>query len=157
VQAAVDWFCREKGHAPVGVMGYGEGGLLALYGAALDPRIRGVAISGSYGSRSQAWGEPIYLNVWGLLPAVHDAELTFLLGGRPLLVEVSKGPELSGPPASRAGRAGAAPGRLAATDMKIVAAGTDRAAEILRQLQPVFGVQAIMANSSLLLGGTGIG
>ena len=39
--AAVDWFDREAeaGSRTIGVIGYGEGGLLALYAAALDPRI----------------------------------------------------------------------------------------------------------------------
>ena len=40
VLAAVDWFTREnKGlRLPIGVAGYGEGGLLAFYSAALDPQ-----------------------------------------------------------------------------------------------------------------------
>src|SRR5438445_3678376 len=39
VLAAVDWFTRENAAhaAPVGVAVYGEGGLLALYSAAIDP------------------------------------------------------------------------------------------------------------------------
>ena len=40
VLAAVDWFMREKNHPPVGVYGYGEGGMLALYGGAIDQRIK---------------------------------------------------------------------------------------------------------------------
>src|SRR5207302_1436381 len=36
VLAAVDWFCRDKDHPPVGLFGYGEGGLLAYYAAAVD-------------------------------------------------------------------------------------------------------------------------
>ena len=40
VLAAVDWFCREKDHPPIGVFGYGEGGLLALYSGASIDRIR---------------------------------------------------------------------------------------------------------------------
>ena len=30
VLAVVDWFTKEKGHAPVGVIGYGEGGMLGF-------------------------------------------------------------------------------------------------------------------------------
>ena len=36
VLAAVDWLTSAPEHPPVGVMGYGEGGLLALYSAAMD-------------------------------------------------------------------------------------------------------------------------
>jgi hypothetical protein len=46
VLAVVDWFTRDKGHPPVGVIGYGEGGLLALYaagGADLSQRLGAAA------------------------------------------------------------------------------------------------------------------
>jgi len=50
ILAAVDWFKQENSThtAPIGVTGYGEGGLLALYSAALDPRIQAVAVSGYF-------------------------------------------------------------------------------------------------------------
>ena len=35
VLSAVDWFAREKDHPPIGVIGHGEGGLLAFYSGAL--------------------------------------------------------------------------------------------------------------------------
>ena len=41
VLAAVDWFSQCQPARPIGVMGYGEGGLLALYSAAADTRIDG--------------------------------------------------------------------------------------------------------------------
>ena len=43
VLAAIDWFASENASRPlpIGVMGYGEGGLLALYSAAIDLRIDG--------------------------------------------------------------------------------------------------------------------
>src|SRR5205814_6647927 len=40
VLAAVDWFSRGEKPAPVYVIGYGEGGLIALYSGALDDRIQ---------------------------------------------------------------------------------------------------------------------
>src|SRR5579884_4306353 len=49
VLAVVDWFTRDREHPPVGVFGYGEGGLLALYAAALDERIKVTAVSGYFG------------------------------------------------------------------------------------------------------------
>src|SRR5262249_55597568 len=36
--AIVDWFAQQQETTPVGVFGYGEGGLLALYAAAVDTR-----------------------------------------------------------------------------------------------------------------------
>ena len=55
VLAAVDWFTRENlSHStPIGVVGYGEGGLLAFYSAALDPRIRAAAVSGYFQARGE--------------------------------------------------------------------------------------------------------
>jgi hypothetical protein len=40
----VDWFTQqnEKQRIPIGVVGYGEGGLIARYSAAIDPRIQHV-------------------------------------------------------------------------------------------------------------------
>jgi cephalosporin-C deacetylase-like acetyl esterase len=108
----VDWFCREKGHAPVGIFGYGEGGLLAMYSAALDPRIHTTAICGYFGPREHLWQEPIYRNVWGLLREFGDAELVWLIAPRGLVLGDGKVPEVVGPPPNRAGRGGAAPGRL---------------------------------------------
>src|SRR5262249_12552756 len=65
VLAAVDWFTREKDHPPVGVYGHGEGGLLALYSAALDPRIQAAAVSGYFGPRDGGWRGRIRRHVWG--------------------------------------------------------------------------------------------
>jgi len=59
VLGAVDWFCKDKGHPRIGVLGYGEGGLLAFYSAALDSRIDAAMVSGYFGPREQLWEEPI--------------------------------------------------------------------------------------------------
>ena len=55
VLAAVDWFARENARhaAPIAVAGYGEGGLVALYSAALDPRIQATLVSGYFQPREQ--------------------------------------------------------------------------------------------------------
>jgi dienelactone hydrolase len=112
VLAAVDWFTRGKDHPPVGVYGYGEGGMLALYSGALDPRIRLTVVSGYFGPREGVWQEPIYRNVCGLLREFGDAELADLVAPRALWLEAGKGPEVAGPPAPHDGRGGAAPGLL---------------------------------------------
>src|SRR5205085_5642770 len=52
VLAAVDWFAKEDGKdANIGVMGYGEGGMLALYAGALDTRIEAVYLTGYFDDR----------------------------------------------------------------------------------------------------------
>jgi dienelactone hydrolase len=98
VLAVVDWF-KEKwgGAARVGVAGYAEGGLLALYAAAVDTRIDAALVSGYFDSRQHVWSEPIYRNVWGLLREFGDAELATLIAPRGLVVEYSSVPNLTGP------------------------------------------------------------
>src|SRR6185437_2198202 len=113
VLAAVDGFCREKDHPLVGVLGKGEGGSIALYSDALDERIAATVVSGYFGPRAGVWQEPIYRNVFGLLREFGDAEVAHLILPRTLIVEASQlGGNVSGPPAPRPGRGGAAPGRL---------------------------------------------
>lgn len=112
------------------VAGYGEGGLLALYAAAVDTRIDGCLCSGYFTSRQGIWAEPIYRNVWRLLREFGDAEMASLLVPRPLVVEHSRGPVVAGPPPAEKGRrSGAAPGKLgtpsaAAVKAELARAGT---------------------------------
>jgi dienelactone hydrolase len=111
VLAAVDWYCKEKNHAPVGIYGYHEGGLMALYSAALDTRIKTTVVSGYFGPREHVWSEPIYRNIWGQLTEFGDGELMRLIVPRALLVEIAKVEPVT-PPAERADRRGAAPGSV---------------------------------------------
>ncbi|GIT38683.1 MAG: hypothetical protein Ct9H300mP7_6040 [Verrucomicrobiota bacterium] len=37
--AVVDWYSRRSPDTPIGIIGWGEGGLIALYAAAVDTRI----------------------------------------------------------------------------------------------------------------------
>ena len=57
------------------IFGYGEGGMIALYAAALDPRIEAVCVSGYFGDRSDVWRQPVDRNVFGLLEQFGDAEV----------------------------------------------------------------------------------
>jgi dienelactone hydrolase len=139
VLAAVDWFLQGEDPDAVGVIGHGEGGLLALYSMAVDPRIKGVIVSGYFGPREKLWDEPIYRNVWNLLPTFGDAELASMrhvirgektsrafLGDTLLYVEAADGPTVEGPPAPKPGRGGAAPGRLTRLDPEAVQAELKR-------------------------------
>ncbi len=111
VLALVDWFDRDKDQPPIGVMGCGEGGMLALYSAAVDTRIHVTAVSGYFGPRENLFQEPIYRNVWGLLREFGDAELLALVMPRGIITEVAE-LKFSPPPQAGKGRSGAAPGSL---------------------------------------------
>ncbi|MCC6858690.1 MAG: dienelactone hydrolase family protein [Bryobacterales bacterium] len=97
VRAAVRWMGRRDANAKIGVAGYAEGGLVAFYAAAADPRIDAVLVSGYFDSRQKVWAEPVYRNVWGLLEEFGDAEIASLIAPRTLVVEFSRPPEIQSP------------------------------------------------------------
>lgn len=122
VLAAVDGFERRAGgDAKVGVVGYGEGGLVAFHTAAADPRIDAALVSGYFDSRQSVWSEPIYRNVWGLLHEFGDAEIATLIAPRGLVVEHSEVPDVTDQK-----------GGLKTPDFQTVAAEFDRIATLTR-------------------------
>jgi dienelactone hydrolase len=131
VLAGVDWLQTQTGGG-LGVVGYGEGGLLALYAAALDPRIEASLVSGYFDSRQRLWAEPIYRNVFRLLEEFGDAEIAGLLVPRKLIIEHSDGPRVDGPPKPRDGRGGAAPGKLSGPEFNSVESEFNRATALLQ-------------------------
>ncbi|MCX6906946.1 MAG: dienelactone hydrolase family protein [Verrucomicrobia bacterium] len=137
VLAAVDLFTQAATtgrSAPVGVIGHGEGGLLAFYAAAADTRIHAAAVSGYFQPREQLWREPIYRNVFALLDEFGDAEIASLIAPRALVVGTCGWPEIAGPPKPASGRAGAAPGVLTAPLKTTVAAEFIRAHTLVAKL-----------------------
>lgn len=92
--AAVDWFKRRAPNARIGAAGYGEGGLIAFYAAAVDPRIDAALVSGYFRSRQDVSDEPLERNVWALLYEFGDAEIASLIAPRALIVEYSREPEV---------------------------------------------------------------
>ena len=136
VLALVDWL-QVRGERNIGLAGYGEGGLIAFYSAALDTRIGATMVSGYFGPREKLWEEPIYRNVFGLLERFGDAEIASMIAPRRLIVEYSEVPAVSGPPTPRAGRAGAAPGKLSTRERYDVEEELNRARELFRASFPV--------------------
>ena len=138
VLAVVDWFERENSQnkLPIGVMGYGEGGLLALYSGAVDTRIDATAVNGYFQPREALWTEPIYRDLWGLAREFGDAELASLIAPRNLVVEACRGPEVAGPPPATDGRQPfACPnGTLTTPSPEAVKKEVDRAAPFFRKL-----------------------
>jgi dienelactone hydrolase len=108
VLACVDWFAKEAGDndAKVGVIGYGEGGMISLYAAALDPRIDVACVSGYFDSRQKIWQQPIDRNVFGLLEQFGDVELAMMI--RNVIIDDALGPARTFP------SEGGAPGTLVA-------------------------------------------
>ncbi len=127
VLAAVDRFSREnRSDAKIGVVGWGEGGAIALYAAALDRRITATCVSGYFTSRNTVWQEPIDRNVFGLLEQFGDAELASLVAPRCLVIEAARGPDVTLP-----GAGGGAPARLTTPALQTVKLEFERAQKLL--------------------------
>ena len=135
VLSLVDWMCLNE--LPIGVFGYGEGGLIGLYSAAIDERIQSTVVSGYFQEREEIWREPIYRNVWGLVHEFGDAEIASLIAPRSLIVETSRGPEVQGPPTARDNRRGAAPGQLVSPPIKSVESEFNSARHIYDALDSI--------------------
>ncbi len=124
VLAAIDQFelrNSQNERLPLAVVGPSEGGLLALYSAALDHRIDAALVSGYFDQRENIWREPIDRNVWGLLTEFGDAEIAGMIAPRLLFLEPTpRIAEVLGPPDGR--RNVAAPGTITVLDRDSVSA-----------------------------------
>jgi len=139
VLACVDWFEKEtaESNAKISVVGYGEGGMLALYAGALDTRIAVTCVSGYFGDRQSIWQQPIDRNVFGLLEQFGDAELAAMVAPRLLIVDAAKGPELTLP------SDGGAPATLKSPDWDSISGELIRGIELVEGLvasQPPYAV-----------------
>jgi dienelactone hydrolase len=139
VLAAVDQFEHRNSTTqhdlPIGVFGVSEGGLLALYSGAIDPRLDCVVVSGYFDAREKVWREPIYRNVWGLLTDFGDAELAAMVAPRLLYVEHDvEIPEVHGPPDGA--RNIAAPGVIVRPESRSARQEADRARSLWNALSP---------------------
>lgn len=116
VLGLLDALEREGLGCPVRVWGWGEGGHVALFAAALDERIQAVGVSGAFSPRESVWSEPIYRNIWSYVSEFGDCGVAALLADRQLVVSNEPGPVVAGPPSPRNAtvgyRSGAAPGKL---------------------------------------------
>lgn len=93
----------------VGVHGHGEGGMLALFSAAIDERILKVTVSGYSGPGADLWQEPAERNVFGLLRQFDITVLKKLIAPRDLkILAQPPGPEVLIEPKKSRGK----PGRL---------------------------------------------
>jgi len=147
VLAGVDWFSNLPPHdgvrPKVGVIGWGEGGLLALYSAALDPRIEGACVSGYFDDRSRLWMEPIDRNVFGLFEQFGDAEIASLIAPRPLVIEAARGPEIT-----VTGSGGGAPSRLLSPSLEAVKTEFHRTGSLFAGLSPAPTLELVLSGEN---------
>ncbi len=127
--AAIDWFEKNSGGQPqyIGVIGYGEGGTLALYAAALDQRIDATLISGSFAPQEAIWQQPIDRNVFGLLEQFGAAEIATMVVPRKLIIQSTSWPAVNLP------SEGGAPGVLVTPTDEVVQAEFQRAQTLISQ------------------------
>jgi dienelactone hydrolase len=140
VLAIVDWFENDASSSdcPVGLIGWGEGGLLSLYAGALDQRIDTVLCSGYFQPRQDLWQEPMDRNVFQLLSQFGDAEIASLIAPRKLLIEAAKSPEVVVPP-----NLGGAPGRITTPAVEAVRSEVARANTLLGPLEKTHSVELV--------------
>jgi dienelactone hydrolase len=152
ILAAVDWFAAENKSRPlpIGIMGYGEGGLLAFYSAAIDQRIDVSVVSGYFQPRENLWKEPIYRDVWGLVQEFGDAELASLIAPRMLIVEASQGPQVDGPPPVTEEHK-----QAACPNGKLIGPTLDRVREEFTRAQTFFAALKAENNLALVISGEG--
>lgn len=127
VLAGVDWFEKDSDR-PIGVVGWGEGGMLALYAGATDTRITAIAVSGYVDDRTKMWQHPMDRNVHGLLERFGDGEL-IAMGPRHVLVQAARGPVVSLP------SNGGAPAELKSPGAEDVARQVNAANALVKQLK----------------------
>ena len=131
VLALVDWLTVSREQLPIGVIGWGDGGLIACYSAAVDPRIDAVCASGALGNMDQLWNQPIDRMVFSLLTQFGDAELAALVAPRSLVVEVGTAPQSNRPRAE--GECGG-PYEITTANMETVRDFTTKAQELVAGL-----------------------
>jgi len=141
VLAAVDWMAAQGSNsAPkIGVIGWGEGGLLAFYSAALDTRITAACVSGYFEERGQIWKQPVERNVFGLLQQFGDAEVAAMIAPRSLIIEAARGPAVTlegGGAYSSSQRGNGAPGTLVSPGLHSVRQEFERAQGLVAGLNP---------------------
>ncbi len=153
VLAAVDWFQAQDKKLPVGVIGVGEGGRVALYAAALDDRVKALHVACAFGPRETSHEEPLDRNLWNNVRAFGDAEVASMVAAGPRDVlprvtiyprpnvkeKVVEGawPEWGGP--NTKGAKQAAPGGIKAIPDDDTARELKRYAALTPRTGPIFG------------------
>lgn len=122
VLAAADWIQKRfDPAAKIGVVGYGEGGLIALLSAAVDTRLQSCYVSGYHGPATRPWEEPIDRHIWAFTREFGFAELVTMIAPRNFHYEYSAASRFDGPlPVKPGRRGGSAAGRLETPSLKSI-------------------------------------
>jgi dienelactone hydrolase len=131
---------HQGGRPSIRLFGYGEGGAIALYTAALEPRVSAVCVSGYFDDRNDLWRQPVDRNVFGLLEQFGDAEIATLIAPRPVIIEAAEGPEFVIPAGT-----GGAPGRLASPRLATVEAEVERARGLVAPLTKQAWIELVIS------------
>lgn len=75
----------------IGVWGEGQGGMTALYSAAVDERLAAATVLDYFGQREGCWKEPVDRVIYGQLNEFGDAEVAALIAPRPLTIATRRG------------------------------------------------------------------
>ena len=138
IRTAACWLSNNH-QQQVGVIGWGEGGLLALYAAALDPVFDACLVSGYFQAERQLWREPLDRNIFGLTRFFGDAEIASLVVPRCLVVETAPGPE------GQVESPGAAAGQLVSPDPDGARHEFRRLAKMAAGLEPPAALHCVAA------------
>lgn len=79
----------------ISVMGIEQGGMTALYAAAVDPEISGAVVADYFDQRENAWQEPVDRTLWRQLKEFGDAEIAALVAPRPLSILTRRNGKIS--------------------------------------------------------------
>jgi dienelactone hydrolase len=126
IESAIDWMSALPDKKPITLLGFGEGGLIALHTAALDTRVHSALVGGHFGPREKLWSEPIERNVQHYLREFGDAGVAALMAPRQLVIENAHFPTLP-PPVKVGDRILAAPGQITAFTLEQVEAEAAKA------------------------------
>lgn len=152
VLAAVDWLSVQRPSGiKTGVIGWGEGGLLAFYAGALDTHLAATCVSGYFGNRLNTWRQPMDRNLFGLLERFGDAEVAAMIAPRSLVVEASLGPELTlegGGGYGAARRFNGAPGALETPLLEEVRSEFERARSLQAGLKPASQLELVVSGQA---------
>ena len=91
--AAIDYLAERSDVNPagIGLVGVGQGGMTALFAAALDRRIRAAAVADYFETHDRCSDEPVDRRLPGRLLEFGDAELAALIAPSPLWIVRSQG------------------------------------------------------------------
>ena len=128
VLSLVDAF-QNADERPIGIIGIGDGGLVAWYAAAIDNRIDAACVSGACGDLENLWQQPLDRMVFSVANQFGDAELATLVAPRKLIVEFGTAPTVSKPDGM-----GGAPYRISNPDHQAIDTFAANARELLRDL-----------------------